>query len=146
MASSPILLPLHHNPCALYHHKEGLETCLTLSLPSHASHCHTLSCNAAAAALAGSLLSPSREVSTACALLAATIIHALRAGAPLPSELDERLRLQIEELQDTALGVGEGSGTSPGEGRGGGLRQHIFEFELAAMPCDVMQGKGANWL
>jgi hypothetical protein len=50
---------------------------------------------------------PSREATTACAQLAAVLIHTLQAGPPLAGELEARLRRQVEQLLETALAVGE---------------------------------------
>lgn len=49
---------------------------------------------------------PSREATTAAAQLAATCIHALQAGQPLDSEVDHKLRQQVEDLLEIALAVG----------------------------------------
>lgn len=50
---------------------------------------------------------PSREATTAAAQLAATCIHALQAGQPLDSEVDQKLRQQVEDLLEIALAVGK---------------------------------------
>jgi hypothetical protein len=50
---------------------------------------------------------PSREATTACAQLAAALIHTLQAGPALAGELEARLRRQVEQLLETALAVGE---------------------------------------
>ncbi|WIA31067.1 hypothetical protein OEZ86_001095 [Tetradesmus obliquus] len=55
---------------------------------------------------------PSREATTACAQLAAALIHTLQAGPPLAGELEARLRRQVEQLLETALAVGEAAAAS----------------------------------